>query len=222
MCGSCQGTIVAGALGSSFIHVHPKELMPDDKQSGLSWSTPHTPKPQLAPKPAASSTAPILHTQTPVYAGLLVGGIIVGVLLATGWSSYKEGKPRAMGQMATSTPTAGTTNAPQVASKTAPPLVVEDQPAGSSVKIGSLNIARPTWVVVYVSREGRPGNALGARLFFAGDKEGSVGLLRDTQAGARYYIGLSVDNGDRAFSLSKDLPLADADGGPLWATFRAQ
>lgn len=199
--------------------------MQDDKQPGLSWSTPHTPaaQPPSAPaelKPAQEAGTPLLHTQAPVYAGLLVGGMVVGVLLATGWSSYQEGKPLAKGPAATSTQSAATSSAP--AHKSAAPLVVEDQPAGSSVAISSLSIARPTWVVVYVSREGRPGNALGARLFFAGDKEGRVGLLRDTQAGARYFVGLSVDNGDRAFSLSKDLPLADADGGPLWATFRAQ
>ncbi len=99
--------------------------------------------------------------------------------------------------------------------------MVDDQAAGPSVSISELNIARPTWVVVYVSREGSPGNALGARLFFASDKQGKVGLLRNTQAGQSYFIGLSVDNGDRAFSLAKDKLLADADGGPLWATFRA-
>ncbi len=96
-----------------------------------------------------------------------------------------------------------------------------DQSAGPSVTITHLNIAKPTWVVVYVSREGKPGLALGARLFFAGDKQGKVGLLRNTQAGQSYFVGLSVDNGDRVFSLTKDKPLADADGGPLWATFRA-
>lgn len=176
-------------------------------------------------KQPAVSAAP--GTQAPVYAALLVGGVMVGVLLTTAWNTL--GSKAAPGDItATSTPATSTaaasTSTPTTAPKstTGAPVVVEDQPAGGSVAIKSLNIARPTWVVVYVSREGKPGNALGARLYFAGDKKGTVSLLRATQAGQRYFVGLSVDNGDRVFSLSKDLPLADADGGPLWATFSAR
>ncbi len=162
------------------------------------------------------------HTQAPVYAALLVGGVIVGVLMATAWSSYNLGE---LTGVATSTVVAGaassTTATTTPKTPTEAPLSVADQPSGPSVSISRINIAKPTWIVVYVSREGRPGNALGARLFTAGDKLGKVGLLRNTEPGQRYFVGLSVDNGDRAFSLTKDRPLADADGGPLLATFRA-
>jgi hypothetical protein len=208
------------------------------KDSGLSWSTPasvSTQKPagaasplapaSVAPETSASSDTKITHSQAPVYAGLLVGGIIVGVLLATAWSSL--GNTSALGSAATSTPvnvaTKGTTTTPGTSKGSATtPLEVLDQKAGSEVTISKLNVVRPTWVVVYVSREGKPGNALGARLFFAGDKGGEVALLRATQQGQQYFVGLSVDNGDRVFSLSADKPIADADGGPLWATFSAR
>ncbi|HEY4501700.1 MAG TPA: hypothetical protein VJJ20_01360 [Candidatus Paceibacterota bacterium] len=165
-----------------------------------------------------------LQTQAPIYAALLVGGIIVGVLLATAWSTVNPKAAPEVASVATSTAApASTSGAPTTAkSSTQAPVVVEDQEAGGSVSIKSLNIARPTWVVVYVSREGKPGNALGARLYFAGDKKGTVSLLRATEPGQRYFVGLSVDNGDRVFSLSKDLPVADADGGRLWATFSAR
>ncbi|HEV7449680.1 MAG TPA: hypothetical protein VGP13_04045 [Candidatus Paceibacterota bacterium] len=204
-----------------------------NKQSGLSWSAPsQTPlmpqKPTTsvvsgsAPEPKKSPHNTSVQNQAPIYAGLLVGGIIVGVLLATAWSSFNHGSvsATATSTMATSGTMTATTSLK--GSTVGAPLVVDDQAAGSNVTITKLTIAKPTWVVVYVSREGKPGNALGARLFFPGDKEGSVGLLRDTEAGQSYFVGLSVDNGDRVFSLSSDKPLADVDGGPLWATFRAR
>ncbi|MBP7770291.1 MAG: hypothetical protein KA066_00015 [Candidatus Pacebacteria bacterium] len=162
-------------------------------------------------------------TQAPIYAGLLVSGMIMGVLITTAWSSL-GGVGETSGAATSTVQTADAASSTPAASNTTPteaPLMVDDQPAGPSVAIAHLNIARPVWVVVYVSREGKPGNALGARLFSAADKQGRVGLLRDTERGQSYFVGLSVDNGDRAFSLSKDKPLADADGGPLWATFRA-
>lgn len=210
-------------------------MQEENKQPRLSWSMPSKQAPSAssgtaAPAkpagtpplamPSAAGGKKILHTQMPVYAGILVGGIILGVLLATAWSSRDQGDTSGV---ATSTKAAATSSPAPAGPKASPteaPLVVADQPAGASVSIAQLNIARPTWVVVYVSREGSPGNALGARLFFANDRQGKVGLLRNTVAGQSYFIGLSVDNGDRTFSLSKDLPLADA-GGPLWATFRA-
>lgn len=165
------------------------------------------------------------RTQAPIYAGLLVGGIIIGVMLTTSWKPsgnvastqlHAATTTDAKGAIATTSSTTTVKTTPTQAA-----IVVSDQKAGPNVTISSLNIVRPTWVVVYVSREGKPGNALGARLFTAGDKRGTIGLLRNTQAGQAYFVGLSVDDGDRKFSLSKDKPLADADGGPLWATFRA-
>lgn len=179
---------------------------------------------QPASKLGFPSSKHIERTQAPVYAGLLVGGIIVGVLLAAAWSSVRN-RGEVPDVAALTAEVASTSTSTAAATKTTPtepPLTVNDQPAGPSVTISRLNIARPTWVVVYVSREGKPGSALGARLFFAGDKQGKVGLLRSTERGQSYFVGLSVDNGDRAFSLSEDKPLADADGGPLWATFTAR
>ena len=177
-----------------------------DKQAGLNFP----------------SSKKISTTQVPVYAGLLVGGMIMGVFLATAWSPM--GGAGETSGAATSTmqaPAASTTPVAQKTTPTEAPLVVSDQPAGPNVAIAHLIIARPVWVVVYVSRDGKPGNALGARLFAAADKQGRVGLLRNTERGQSYFVGISVDNGDRVFSLSQDKPLADADGGPLWATFRA-
>lgn len=220
-----------GTIAAEFFlqYSYSPELMSDDKPR-LPWSIAPAP-PQAASLPAQENPAhaiPALAetfpsnrrihtTNAPIYAAILVAGIIIGALLATLWASYKEHKSPTYA----STAEASTTTKPTV-TPTAPALVVEDQRAGQTVTIQGLNIAKPTWVVVYVSREGKPGNALGARLYFAGDKQGSVGLLRNTQPGQTYLVGLSVDNGDRTFSLAADHALPDADGGPLLVTFRAQ
>jgi hypothetical protein len=160
------------------------------------------------------------RSHAPVYAGLLVCGIVLGALLATLWP-----QPFTEGQGAAST-TAAVANATAPAEAPKPaaaqsPMSVIDQSAGKSVAISRLSVAQPTWVVVYASNGDRPGTALGARLFSAADKQGKVGLLRSTAPGQSYFVGLSADDGDRAFSLSKDKPLAGQDGSPLWATFRA-
>ncbi len=216
-------------------------MQDDTKQPGLSWSAqkPSAPaEPSTAPavktdsKPilpsmtaatARQAAAAMMQTQAPVYAGLLVGGIVVGVLLSAAWSSLNQPKANGLEQAA-NVSAAASTSAPkseESGQKTQLPVVVPNQKAGSQVFIGKLSITVPTWIVVYVSREGKPGNALGARLFFAGDKQGSIGLLRNTEAGQTYFVGLSVDNGDKVFSLSKDKPMANQGGSPLWATFRA-
>jgi hypothetical protein len=220
--------------------------MPPDPQRkpGLSWSTPKTdtapvavPPPAresakvapVAPVAAAEAPSPAanpLQTHAPVYAALLVSGIIIGVLLSSAWASVVGPDTPSVASVASSTPTSSkgvTTPAATstTSSNTPVPLTVQDQPAGASVTIAKLAIAKPTWVVVYVNKGGKPGNALGARLFFAGDTKGKVTLLRNTAPGQTYFVGLSVDNGDRTFSLSKDKPLAGADG-VLWATFKAR
>lgn len=173
-----------------------------------------------AAPPGVASTFPSNNkaytTKAPLYAAFLVVGILIGALLATGWEAFKQPAASASQQAVANTAAVAQTT------PTNPALVVDDQPAGQSATIKGLNIAKPTWVVVYVSREGKPGNALGARLYFPRDKKGSVGLLRNTEPGQTYIVGLSVDNGDHVFSLAADHPLPDADGGPLWATFRAQ
>jgi hypothetical protein len=193
----------------------------DTNQPGLSWTSPKNP-PQAATKPAEAqpsnpaSVQNIVHSQAPVYAGLLVGGIIAGVLLANAWTSTK---PAASG-IATSTPIAA--DQEQTSDSEALPFKVADQRAGSDVVISGLTVKTPTWVVIHVSRDGKPGNALGAKLFFAGDKQGKINLLRDTEPGQTYFVGMRTDNGNRIFSLSTDKPLTNADGSPLWATFKAR
>jgi len=150
-----------------------------------------------------------------------VGGIIVGVLVGNAWTSVKQ---PVVSSTATSTSQSAAKNQGSEQKSTssgAAPFAVADQKAGSDVAITGLSIKSPTWVVVHVSRGELPGNALGARLFFAGDKQGKVSLLRDTARGQTYFVGLRPDNGNRTFSLTTDKPLVGQDGEPVWATFKA-
>lgn len=210
----------------------------NNKQPGLSWSTPsHSPLvPAAAPaksaqkqdaKPTGEAVSALKrhNTQAPVYAGMLVGGIIVGVLLSTAWSSLKkESSLVASTETSTVAAVAGATDSTESSEAVASslPFSVEDQSAGASVTVTKLALQKPAWVVVYANRDGKPGNALGARLFFAADKQGKVALLRNTAAGQTYFVGLSIDNGDKIFSLKADARATDENGEVLWATFKAR
>src|ERR1051325_3869459 len=91
-----------------------------NKQPGLSWSTPkdaETPKQdapvqsKLVPMPVQAITNKLtVGTQAPVYAGLVVGGIIVGVLLSTAWSAA-NGTGTAANMASSTTKTAASADA---------------------------------------------------------------------------------------------------------------
>jgi hypothetical protein len=205
--------------------------MQDDKnkQPGLSWTAPaaSTVK-EAATKTSAPSSAAwgnrfMLETQAPVYAGLVVGGIIVGVLLSTAWSAF-GGKGTIADTASSTQKTASVADAEvkvDSISSSGSLFTVTDQKAGGNVAVTKLALTKPTWIVVYANRDGKPGNALGARLFFAGDKQGSVALLRNTAVGQTYFVGLRTDNGDKVFSLAKDKATAGEDGQPLLVTFKS-
>jgi hypothetical protein len=96
------------------------------------------------------------------------------------------------------------------------------QPAGLSVSISQASVSGSSWIVVYESRNGERGNALGAALFTPERSSGSVRLLRTTIAGQTYFVGHHRDNGDRVFSLEKDAPVVGTNGEPVLVQFLAQ
>lgn len=98
-------------------------------------------------------------------------------------------------------------------------LSVASQPAGMEVT-ATANVSTPTWVVVYESRNGQISNILGAALFFPGQPNSTVELLRGTSAGQTYFVGEARDDGDHKFSLVKDTPVLDANGNPLLVQFQ--
>lgn len=92
-------------------------------------------------------------------------------------------------------------------------LTVENQSAGKTVTIGSLDVVGTEWVAVYDDKDGRPGWILGAAHVREGDKTAVVELLRPegTLSGQTYYAAILNDDGDSEFNRLTDLPPLSPD-----------
>jgi hypothetical protein len=84
--------------------------------------------------------------------------------------------------------------------------------------VPSLRLTSPSWVAVKAAN----GSILGAALFPADATEGTVSLLRATQAGERYEVIIYADAGDKTFDLHKDTLIINNDGTPVSTAFTAQ
>ena len=98
-------------------------------------------------------------------------------------------------------------------------IVPTVQDAGLTVAITKAQVKSPTWVVVYEVANGARGNALGAGYFLPTTGVRNINLLRPTQAGKTYWVGMRVDNGDQDFSMTLDQPVLNAAGQPLYVEF---
>ena len=207
-------------------------------QTGLSWSTPAASTPaqkpvvpqKAAPAAAAQSAA---GGTTSKYVSMVVVGVLAGVLIAWGYSSWRAPAGGATTSTATSTAdtksattadTTGlgidTTTLPVIGSD-ATLTIASPQKPGTSVAVEKAVVSTPTWVVVYENKDGKPGNALGAALFFPESQSGTVELLRGTVSGRSYLAARQVDNGDRKFSLKDDQFLTEG-GKVVWVTFEVK
>jgi len=102
-------------------------------------------------------------------------------------------------------------------------VAVLDQPAGNMVIVTMATLSRPGWVVVQEEGvAGMPGRVLGAHRYDSGIHLAEVELLKSTEAGKTYYVGLYVDDGDRAFSLENDAPIKGSDGKIIEDSFKAE
>jgi len=88
-------------------------------------------------------------------------------------------------------------------------VVVDDQAAGNQVVVKSATLSVNGWVTIHESRDGVPGNVLGAQFVLVGtSKDLLIDLLRPTVSGL-YFAMLHRDDGDHLFDLSVDTPLTD-------------
>jgi len=176
--------------------------------------TPPVQKPVVIAKPTAAATTS--NRSAAKVTGWLAVGVVAGVLIAWGATSLVR-------HNGTNTTTAGSlqnaTSTDQVATSTLL-SVASPQKAGMTVEVSGVNVSEPTWVVVNESRNGKPGNVLGAALFFPGSSTGTVTLLRGTVAGESYFVSERKDNGDHRFSMSADVAVT-IDGQPTSASFSA-
>lgn len=167
-----------------------------------------------------------------MYAGILAAGMLAGIMLTWGWSSWRAAP---VAGTATTTQSArnesartdsgvgtGVAVSPAAPAGADPALsIMSPQPAGKSIKVDKAIVSSPTWIVVYDNKDGKPGNALGASLFFPEKQSGTVTLLRATMPGKSYLAVKQVDNGDRKFSLRGD-PYLSEGGVVQWVTFEAR
>ncbi|MEK7612795.1 MAG: hypothetical protein AAB449_01450 [Patescibacteria group bacterium] len=208
------------------------------KTPTLSWSQPArvtipatTQKPPVIPPPKAPITSVMpAHYGRGALAGSFVVGLIAGVVLGWVWTA-RDQKPEANSAgtaTSTSKPSTSSTDDSTTATEsvTQSGIAVAAQPAGLDVEVSNVVVSKPTWVVVYESRGGALGNALGAKLFFpisqGGGTSGSITLLRTTLAGGTYFIGQHVDNGDGKFTKLSDEAVLGAEGEQLVVSFTAK
>ena len=121
----------------------------------------------------------------------------------------------AVGQKNTAAPAA-----PVVTTTTNALIIASPQDAGMEVAVSHITVPVPTWVVIYENHNGQPGNALGASLFSSDKTSGVVDLLRGTLPGQTYIVGEARDDGDHVFSLQKDQAVLNAQGSPVWVSFK--
>jgi len=101
-------------------------------------------------------------------------------------------------------------------------IQVENQRAGSAVRVQRAELAQARWIVVREKLgNGDAGNILGAKWLAAGTHtDVDVKLLRGTVGGEEYYIVIFTDEGgDKKFDHEADKPLMTAAGSVVQATF---
>ena len=176
-------------------------------------------------------------------AGIFIAGVVVGLIIGWGWfslgdrdtasvatttggqttsSSSENSTMPDTGTVGTSVSGTPTTATMPAATASSNGISISSQTAGITVAVNSISVSVPTWVVIFQNNSGKPGNALGAQMFFPGQTSGSVALLRDTIAGQSYLAGEYVDNGDHQFSKQSDTQVTTVAGTPMLVTFTAR
>ncbi len=166
--------------------------------------------------------------------GLIVGG--GGTLLALKKSSlltgindqgeYLNGEEtkngNASGTTKTNTTTTINSGPSSVSVSGTNAVAVDDQKAGDRVEVTMITLSKSGWVAIHEDINGTPGRILGARRYDPGIYLGEVDLLRPTIAGQTYHAILHLDDGDKQFDLTKDLPIKGEDGKIVEVSFKAQ
>ncbi|MES2006752.1 MAG: hypothetical protein V4436_01445 [Patescibacteria group bacterium] len=171
---------------------------------------------------------------------IFIGGVIVGLIIGWGWfslgkddgkvattdtttttatNSQNTGVVAATGSKSTTgtavAPSTGVSSGSSSGSLTVAPM----QQAGTEVAVSNIAVSVPTWVVILDNVNGKPGNVLGAQMFFAGEKTGVINLLRATTAGKTYFAAEYIDNGDHQFSKQTDTAVNNIAGAQMLVEF---
>ncbi|MEI6864265.1 MAG: hypothetical protein WCK46_02800 [Candidatus Adlerbacteria bacterium] len=207
------------------------------QKTQLSWSQPLQTNTQRPPMPQNQNNKPPVvinnkptPTQNNTGRNITIAVVllaVVGIVWAIAARNSDDTTNTPPATTATSTP--GTTNTNTAATVTTPASlndgslsIMTPQNAGLQVVVANAVVTVPTWVVVYESSNGQPGNILGAALFVAGRTSGTIELLRATRPGQMYFAGEARDDGDHMYSATNDPALRDADGNPLLMQFQTK
>lgn len=143
--------------------------------------------------------------------GLLIGGLLVWVFSSSPESAIA---PVEQDNETTEVENVETETTTEVEEEVSRPVVgegsiiIEDQAAGNTVTISSLEL--PTahgWVVVREFIDGSVGNILGAARFSVEENlvPETIELIRGTTAGGSYQVVFFTNGGDTKFDLGEDL-----------------
>jgi hypothetical protein len=173
---------------------------------------------------------------------LIAGIVIVILLLIYVWMGGGKGKGNtntATTTTATSTEESATTTGSDLPSGSeaelipgdnAGTVVVNDQPAGSSVAIERVNFEKAGWVVIREDNNGTAGKVLGARCFNPGTNQGNMTVLitdgknsKSLTPGSSYIAQLRDDNdGECVYNgIAEEASILDEAGKPVQAIFQA-
>lgn len=172
---------------------------------------------------------------------LIAGIVIVILLLIYVWMGGGKNKgTTATTTIATSTEESATTTEKSLSSGSeekelapgdnAGTVVVNDQPAGSSVTIERVNLEKAGWVVIREDNNGTAGKVLGARCFNPGTNQGNMTVLitdgknsKSLTPGSSYIAELRDDNdGECVYNgIAQEASIVDEAGKPVQVTFKA-
>lgn len=144
----------------------------------------------------------------------VAGGVAVIILAFAGWWFFTGGQNQngdttpdtgtATTTDQTGTTTGKTDDRPSVDLNTGESVMVDDQPAGDSVRVVEARLSRVSWIAVrddmriYGAARVHPPEGGGIV------SDVTVPLLRNTEAGATYKVVVYADDGDNAFDFEKD------------------
>ena len=141
----------------------------------------------------------------------IVGAVVVVVLLG-GWWLFMSKPAKTDTSVDISKTPRGATTTPvggwdhPTTTPSGESLTVIDQPAGKTVAISSMKLSRESWVVVRDAR-----SILGASRFNADATNGTVKLIRPTEARNGYQALIYVDDGDKKFDFKKDMLVTEVN-----------
>src|SRR3990167_5117053 len=131
----------------------------DQKQGGLSWTTPaQSPMPVQKPviTPNVQMMPPKQASNSTKYISMIVLGVIAGVIIAWGYSALRSPQEASTAD----TNTGSDTSTALISASGLGLTIASPQIAGNSVAVAKAVVFAPTWIVVYENNGGQPGNAL--------------------------------------------------------------